>query len=269
MTVEHAPILATLFALFSLGGGAFAYARSSSRDDAERGHNEIRFEGFARVASSDRVDLAALAPAEIKRRAGLAESGTTGAVKWLIDLIAAATLLIFFLPVILFTALAIKLDSPGPVLYRQKRIGRGGKPFEILKFRSMVTDAEREGAQWAAKNDSRITRIGRFIRTTRIDEIPQAFNVLRGEMSFVGPRPERPEFVKILEKEIPNYALRHTVLPGITGWAQVKYCYGASIEDARIKLQYDLFYIKNFSIWRDLKIILLTIRVAMFGLGSR
>ncbi|MEQ8934221.1 MAG: sugar transferase [Amphiplicatus sp.] len=204
------------------------------------------------------------AAAFARRRVACASTG-----KRAFDIAAALALIVFFAPLFALVAALVRLDSPGPALYRQRRIGRNGAPFYIYKFRSMVVDAERGGACWAQKNDKRVTRIGCIIRKTRIDEMPQAFNVLKGEMSFVGPRPERPEFVELLEKEIPNYHLRHAVRPGITGWAQVKYVYGASVDDARIKLQYDLYYIRHFSLTRDLLIIMMTVRVALFGLGSR
>ncbi len=190
-------------------------------------------------------------------------------VKRLIDCTASITLLVLSMPVLAVTAIAIKLDSKGPVLYRQKRIGHCGRNFEVLKFRSMTVDAENDGPQYAVTNDCRITRVGRWIRKTRIDEIPQTINVLRGEMSFVGPRPERPEFVTELEIAIPQYHSRHTVKPGITGWAQVKYEYTASVEGAREKLRYDLFYIRNYTPILDIIIILMTVRVTLFGLGSR
>ncbi|MBY0420823.1 MAG: exopolysaccharide biosynthesis polyprenyl glycosylphosphotransferase [Parvularculaceae bacterium] len=192
-----------------------------------------------------------------------------GAGKRAVDIAAALALLIFFAPLLALVAILIKLDSPGPVLYRQRRVGRDGQVFDILKFRSMVADAEKNGVRWARKNDDRVTRVGRIIRKLRIDEMPQAVNILRGDMSFVGPRPERPEFVKLLESEVPAYTLRHAVRPGLTGWAQVKYVYGASVEDARVKLQYDLYYIKHFSLWRDFLIMLMTVRVALLGVGSR
>ncbi len=204
------------------------------------------------------------AAAFARRRAACASIG-----KRAFDIAAALALIMLFAPLYALVAVLVRLDSPGPALYRQRRIGRNGAPFYIYKFRSMIVDAEKGGACWAEKNDKRVTRVGNFIRKTRIDEMPQAFNVLKGEMSFVGPRPERPEFVGLLEKEIPNYHLRHAVRPGITGWAQVKYVYGASVEDARIKLQYDLYYIRHFSLMRDLLIILMTVKVALFGLGSR
>ncbi len=188
-------------------------------------------------------------------------------VKRLLDLGCALALLLLTLPLMLLTALAIRLESPGPVIFRQQRVGEGNSLFTLLKFRSMRQDAEAQGAQWAQTNDSRVTRVGRFIRLTRIDELPQLWNVLRGEMSFIGPRPERPEFTHSLEKQIPFYNLRHLVRPGITGWAQVLYPYGASVEDARQKLQYDLFYIKNYSLSLDLAILFKTVRVVLFGRG--
>lgn len=221
------------------------------------------------VETYGQVDLARFNDRDLVRAVRAGERGPGGAVKRLFDVLAAISLLGFFAPLLLVTALAIKLDSRGPVLYRQRRIGIGGKPFEIYKFRSMVTDAEKDGACWAAPHDKRITRVGGFIRKTRIDEIPQAINILRGEMSFVGPRPERPEFVAVLEREIPRYHDRHVVKPGITGWAQVKYMYTASVEGAREKLTYDLFYVKRYSLLLDVIIIFMTIRVALLGLGSR
>ncbi len=170
-----------------------------------------------------------------------------------------------FLPLI---ALAIKLDSPGPVFFRQVRVGQGDRPFNIFKFRTMRNDAEaKTGAVWSQKNDPRITRLGGFLRKSRIDEIPQLFNVLRGEMSLVGPRPERPEFVEKLKERIPYYSERHYVKPGVTGWAQVRYPYGSSVEDAIEKLRYDLFYIKHISLALDLKIIIRTISVMVLGRG--
>lgn len=172
-------------------------------------------------------------------------------------------------PIFLITALFIKLESPGPVLYRQKRLGWNEKEFDLIKFRSMQQDAEANGAVWAQENDPRVTPVGRIIRKLRIDELPQLWNVLNGDMSFVGPRPERPEFVKILKEEIPYYSLRHSMRPGITGWAQVNYRYGASKEDALEKLQYDLYYIKNMSMFLDFYILLRTVRVMIFGTGAR
>jgi exopolysaccharide biosynthesis polyprenyl glycosylphosphotransferase len=216
-----------------------------------------------------RVDLVKFSRADIERIEALRTEGPARIAKRAFDIALAIGLLAATAPLLVFTAIAIKLDSPGPVLYRQRRVGLDGREFEIFKFRSMRADAEKGGAQWARKNDDRITRVGRFIRRTRIDEIPQAINILRGEMSFVGPRPERPEFVTMLEKEIPNYHTRHRVKPGITGWAQVRHEYTASVEGARDKLSYDLFYVKHFSLLLDFLIVLMTIRVALLGIGSR
>lgn len=201
---------------------------------------------------------------------GFAQGGLRTFIKRTFDLLVSAALLMLALPLMLVTALAIRLESPGPVIYRQERVGRGGRPFTCLKFRSMRADAERDGTPvWAVSNDPRATRIGQFIRKTRIDELPQLINVLRGEMSFVGPRPERPGFVNELKQTIPYYDLRHSVKPGITGWAQVRYSYGASVEDARKKLQFDLYYVKNHSLFLDLLILVETVRVVLFREGAR
>ncbi len=188
-------------------------------------------------------------------------------MKRLTDLMLSFGLLCLVWPVMIFVAVLIKLDSRGPIFYRQIRTGFKGRNFEVMKFRSMRTDAEKNGAVWAQANDSRVTRMGQFIRLTRIDELPQLFNVFRGEMSFIGPRPERPEFDQMLEKEIPHYALRYLVRPGITGWAQVMYPYGASVEDAKQKLEYDLYYIKNYRLWLDFIIVLRTIKIVLFRKG--
>ena len=186
-----------------------------------------------------------------------------------IDIFCAVFGLLVFLPVILISALILKLESPGGIFYYQERVGEKGKGFKVIKFRSMIADAEKDGPVWAMKNDTRITRFGSFIRKTRIDEIPQMWNVLKGEMSFVGPRPERPVFVEQLSKKIPYYSLRHSVKPGITGWAQVCYPYGASEEDALRKLEYDLYYIKNMTFQMDLWIIFQTIKTVLFRKGAR
>ena len=186
-----------------------------------------------------------------------------------IDLALALVLAVLSAPAMLLTALAIRLESPGPVLYRQERVGENGRTFTLCKFRSMRTDAEIGGQPiWATDNDSRITRVGRFIRKTRLDELPQIWNVVKGDMSFVGPRPERPFFVAELAKEIPFYQQRHSVKPGITGWAQVKYRYGSSLEDAMEKLRYDLYYIKHLSIFFDLTIVFDTVKVVLFRKGA-
>jgi len=175
------------------------------------------------------------------------------------------------LPLMLVTALAILLEDGwrAPVLYRQRRVGRYGEHFDVLKFRSMRVDAERDGAVWAAPDDPRNTRVGHYIRKTRIDELPQLVNVLRGEMSLVGPRPERPEFVEQFEEKIPYYRGRHTVRPGITGWAQLCYPYGANEQDALEKLQYDLYYVKHRSVVFNLAVILQTVEVVLWQKGAR
>lgn len=190
-------------------------------------------------------------------------------LKNILDKLLAVIVLILTAPLIILTAALIKLESKGPVFYSQKRVGLNEEIFVLHKFRSMHIDAEANGAVWAQENDPRTTRVGKVIRLLRIDELPQLWNVLMGEMSFVGPRPERPEFVRELKKEIPYYAFRHSVLPGITGWAQINYNYGASKEDAREKLQFDLYYIKNEAFWLDLSILLQTIPVMLFGIGAR
>ncbi len=190
--------------------------------------------------------------------------------KRLFDVVVSGILLVVALPIMALTALLIKLDSRGPILYRQERIGQGGAAFDVLKFRSMRTDAEKDGKpQWAKQNDSRVTRVGRVIRLLRIDELPQIFNVLKGEMSFVGPRPERPFFVDQLSEMIPYFMYRHNVKPGITGWAQIRYSYGSSVEDAIEKLQYDLYYVKNHSFFLDLVVLFQTMQVILFHKGAR
>ena len=188
-------------------------------------------------------------------------------IKRLIDFLLTGFVLLITLPIILIVIIAIKLDSPGPIFYSQNRTGFNGKPFKVHKFRSMYQHAEKQGAQWACKKDSRITKVGYFIRITRIDELPQLWNVLKGEMSLIGPRPERPEFDVQLREQIPYYDVRYLVKPGITGWAQVKYPYGASVEDAYQKVAYDLYYIKNYSLLLDLAIVLKTIRIVFLGKG--
>ncbi len=200
----------------------------------------------------------------------LASNRLSAVLKRLFDITASALLLLATMPILVLTAIAIKLTSPGPVFYRQERVGLYGAAFRIMKFRSMRTDAEKDGTpQWAQKGDPRVTAVGRLIRATRIDEIPQIFNVFKGDMSFVGPRPERPFFVDDLVKDIPLYAERHIVKPGITGWAQLNYPYGASIEDARHKLEYDLYYVKNYTVFLDILILIQTVRVVLWQDGVR
>ncbi|MGI9451456.1 MAG: TIGR03013 family XrtA/PEP-CTERM system glycosyltransferase [Geminicoccaceae bacterium] len=192
------------------------------------------------------------------------------AAKRLADIAISGTALALLSPLMLATALVVKWDSPGPALFEQIRVGLGGKPFSMYKFRSMRQDAEANGkAQWATKNDQRITRVGKFLRLTRLDELPQLYNVLRGDMSLVGPRPERPEFVTDLSEQIPFYMERHSVRPGITGWAQTSFAYAATIEDTKIKLEYDLYYVKNHSLFLDLLVLIQTFRVAVRGDGAR
>jgi exopolysaccharide biosynthesis polyprenyl glycosylphosphotransferase len=188
-------------------------------------------------------------------------------IKRLVDIALAMSLLILASPLMLSIALLVKLESRGPAIFRQDRTGLDGHEFKILKFRSMTHDAERDGPQWTQKSDPRVTRLGRWMRLLHLDELPQLVNVLRGEMSFIGPRPERPVFNAMLEEKIPLYNLRHLVRPGITGWAQVMYPYGASVEDAREKLQYDLYYIKNYSVLLDIGIMFKTLRVVVLGKG--
>jgi exopolysaccharide biosynthesis polyprenyl glycosylphosphotransferase len=192
-----------------------------------------------------------------------------GLAQRLADIALSLVLLTFTLPLMLLTAVLIRLDSPGPALYRQERVGLHGRPFTVLKFRSMCTEAEALGPVWAALRDPRVTRVGSFIRLTRIDELPQLLNVLRGEMSFIGPRPERPHFVEQLERALPFYRDRALVKPGLTGWAQVNHPYGASVEDARAKLSYDLYYVKHRSLLLDLLILVATVRVVLFQRGAR
>lgn len=220
-----------------------------------------------------RLDLDALHPSWLIFGKGFTRGLVSDSLKRLFDIgVSGAVLVVttFVFPVTVIAALLVKLESPGPVLYRQERIGLYGRPFMVLKFRSMRQDAEVKGSPvWAQLRDPRVTRVGAFLRRTRIDELPQLINVLRGDMSFVGPRPERPYFVEKLTEVIPFYRERHCVKPGITGWAQVNYPYGASLEDARQKLSFDLYYVKNRSLFLDFIIILSTIRVLLLLEGSR
>src|SRR4030095_11286211 len=191
-------------------------------------------------------------------------------MKRVFDIVVAAFLLVLSLPIMLMATLLILFEDGGSVVYRQQRVGARGATFTLLKFRSMRKNAEMDGkASWATVNDSRITQVGKFLRRTRIDELPQLVNVLRGEMSFVGPRPERPEFVAMLTEQIPFYAVRHSVKPGLTGWAQVRYSYGATVEQSVKKLEYDLYYVKNHTLVLDLVILLETVRVVLLGEGAR
>jgi len=218
-----------------------------------------------------RIDLAAASPSWLILSDGFLAAGPAAvAGKRLFDIAASALLLILSSPILIVTAIVIRLTSPGPIFYLQERVGQNGRSFNVVKFRSMRTDAEQDGKpQWAQERDPRVTAIGRFIRASRIDEIPQIFCVLKGDMSFVGPRPERPFFVKELAAQLPFYNERHVVKPGITGWAQLNYPYGASVEDARHKLEYDLYYVKNYSSFLDLLILIQTVRVVLWRDGVR
>ena len=217
-----------------------------------------------------RVDLDTVNPSWLIFSDGFSSGrALSSAAKRVFDVAASSILLVLTAPVILFFAVLIKLDSKGPAFFRQSRVGLYGTTFDLIKLRSMRPDAEVDGAQWAILDDPRITRVGRFIRKARIDELPQTWSVLKGEMSFVGPRPERPEFVCGLEADLPFYAERHMVKPGITGWAQINYPYGASIEDSRHKLEFDLYYVKNYTPFLDLLILLQTLRVVLWHEGAR
>jgi sugar transferase (PEP-CTERM system associated) len=215
---------------------------------------------------SGRVDLRSLNPSWLIFSDGFSGGRRVSTVaKRVFDLVFSSILLAISAPVVLLAALAVKVETKGPAFYRQRRVGLYGEPFELIKIRSMRIDAEVGGtAVWAQKDDPRVTRVGNFLRKTRIDELPQAWSVFKGKMSFVGPRPERPQFVHDLETRLPYYAERHVVKPGITGWAQINYPYGASVEDAREKLEYDLYYAKNYSPFLDLLILMQTVRVILW-----
>ena len=219
---------------------------------------------------SGRIEVEQLYPSWLIFQDGFRSSAMFRLIPRVLSTLSSFVLLLFLLPVIPFVLLAIKLDSPGPVLYRQQRVGRGEKTFYCYKFRTMRQDAEADtGPTWAGDDDPRITRVGRFLRRSRLDEIPQLWCVLKGDMGFVGPRPERPEFVKWLTEEIPYYGVRHVVRPGITGWAQIRYKYGNTVDDAKEKLQYDLFYIKNASLGLDLLIMFQTIKIVLLQRGAQ
>ena len=222
---------------------------------------------YERITS--RVSLNMMRPSWLIFSGRGREARLSGLVRSFVHRLVALIGALLSLPIVLVTAVLIKLDSRGPVFYRQERVGTNGKPFVLLKFRSMRVDAEQDGPVWASKHDDRTTRIGRIIRKIRVDEIPQFWNILRGEMNFVGPRPERPHFVAQLAEEIPYYEQRHLIPPGLTGWAQIKYPYGASIEDARQKLQYDLFYVKNQSLMLDAIVLFETVKIILFGRGAQ
>jgi lipopolysaccharide/colanic/teichoic acid biosynthesis glycosyltransferase len=267
--VEPMPGLASLGEASQMGRGG-RIARVGDEFDAG---GQGRRPGAGRAARTEeverRVDLEAL-PADWLADAAITREGPVArACRRLFDILGSVLLLLLVLPILALTAIAIRLESRGPVFYRQERVGLDGRVFTLFKFRSMTVDAEKDGPCWAVPRDPRVTRVGRLIRLTRIDEIPQVINVLRGEMALIGPRPERPAFVEQLAAVIPQYRDRQAVRPGITGWAQVNYPYGASVEDARNKLAYDLFYIRRRSFLLDGAIILGTIRVVLFQEGAR
>ena len=236
---------------------------------------KIRLQGQAAIEEgtalyeklTGKISVEMLRPSWIIFSGGGKRGTLAGIIRRVFNLAMSLVGLVLSSPLAVFAAIAIKLDSPGPVFYSQERVGKNGRTFKIIKFRSMRQDAEKAGAQWATERDPRITRIGNFLRKTRIDEIPQFINILRGDMSFVGPRAERPVFVEQLSEQIPFYSQRHLVEPGLTGWAQVNYGYGASVEDSLQKLQYDLYYIKNVSLLFDIWIMFKTIKVVLFGYG--
>lgn len=219
--------------------------------------------------ASGRLSIDSLRPSALIFSTGFRRRLISLVSKRVLDAVVAAVGLVVLIPLLVIIAALIRLDSPGPVFYRQVRVGLRGRPYMIWKFRSMRQDAEKSGPRWAQANDPRISRVGWWLRKTRIDEFPQLVNVLRGEMSLVGPRPERPVFVQELRTSIPYYDIRHTVRPGVTGWAQVKFRYGASQEDSHTKLQYDLYYVKNLSLYLDMRILVQTIRVMMLGEGAQ
>lgn len=232
-----------------------------------RGINIIELSSFFE-REKGQLQLESLNASWIILSEGFKQGLARDTIKRIFDLVVSLVIMLISLPAMALTALAIYLESGGPVLYRQERVGQHGKPFTILKFRSMRCDAEQDGKpRWAGKDDDRTTRVGRFIRRVRLDELPQLFNVFMGHMSFVGPRPERPYFVDELTRQIPYYNSRHTVKPGITGWAQVCYAYGASVEDAVEKLQYDLYYVKNHTLFLDMMVLFQTVQVVLWGKG--
>jgi exopolysaccharide biosynthesis polyprenyl glycosylphosphotransferase len=202
--------------------------------------------------------------------AGFVQNPLRTLIKRIFDIVAAMVLLLLALPVLVLAVLAIFIESGAPVMFTQERVGRGGRIFRCLKLRTMNVDAEKDGvARWATVKDARVTRVGRILRKLRVDELPQLINVLNGDMSLVGPRPERPCFVEQLREEIRFYDLRHSIKPGVTGWAQIRYSYGSSVQDAQRKLQFDLFYVKNHSLVLDVLILAETVRVVLFGEGAQ
>ena len=258
----------------SRAAASFALPQRRTLDAWPRTHDVIarvlpKDEGLRERHAEGRIPLARVNVGHLMTSPLVRQTISGAKLKRVIDLGLAGTLIAFTAPLLIAAAIAIKLESPGPVFYRQTRVGHDGKRFDLWKLRSMTVDAEASGAVWARKDDVRVTRVGAFLRRTRIDEIPQCFNIFEGQMSFVGPRPERPEFTGLLDEAVPHYDRRHLVKPGLTGWAQVNYPYGASVEDAAAKLEYDLYYVQHFSLVLDLWIVVKTLRVAASGSGSR
>ena len=236
----------------------------------------LRFQGIAveevgtlRERLDGKIQLDGLRPSSFLYSEGFRLRASQQFTRQVVSMIASATGLLLFLPFLPFVALAVKLSSEGPIFFRQTRVGMAGRHFEVIKFRTMGTNAEADGAKWATKNDPRVTKIGMFLRKTRLDEVPQLWNVLRGDMGFVGPRPERPEFVAWLAEELPFYYLRNLIRPGLTGWAQVRYGYGATLAETKEKLEYDLYYVKHMSLGLDLLIMFETIKTILRRRGSQ
>jgi sugar transferase (PEP-CTERM system associated) len=230
---------------------------------------QIEDVGALRERLSGKIQLDGLRPSSFLYSEGFRLKPSQQFARQIVSVSASAVGLLLFAPFFPLVMLLVKLSSPGPIFFKQTRLGAGGRAFEVVKFRTMFTDAEKGGAKWAVKNDPRVTRVGMFLRKTRMDEIPQLWNVLRGDMGFVGPRPERPEFVPMLSEALPFYYLRHLIRPGLTGWAQIRYGYGATMEEAREKLEYDLYYLKHMSLGLDLFIMFETIKTIVRRRGAQ
>jgi len=245
--------------------------RATAEDLARCRYSGVRVYGAAQYCERilRRIPVHVLDGVQFATADELSQGPLRRASKRAFDILVASALLLLAAPLMFLLVVLIRLDSKGPAFYRQERVGRNGKPYALWKLRSMRLDAEKNGAVWARAKDDRVTRVGRFIRKTRMDEIPQVFNVLRGDMSFVGPRPERQVFIEIISRDVPYYTLREGVKPGITGWAQIRYPYGASVEDGRNKLEFDLYYVKNGALFLDLAIIFHTVRHVVLGRGAR
>jgi len=236
----------------------------------------LRFQGIAveevgtlRERLDGKIQLDGLRPSSFLYSEGFRLRASQQFTRQVVSIVAAAIGLLLFLPFFPFVVLAVKLSSEGPIFFRQTRVGMAGRTFEVIKFRTMGTDAEADGAKWATKNDPRVTKVGKVLRKTRIDEIPQLWNVLRGDMGFVGPRPERPEFTAWLNDELPFYYLRNLIRPGLTGWAQVRFGYGSTLAETKEKLEYDLYYVKHMSLGLDLLIMFETIKTILRRRGAQ